>query len=93
MNSIYLDFWEPLKEKIFAHLNRYLVADEVEIHDPNDQWTMLSLQGPRAQMHTRPNSLPMPNCPAQPDQHGWCNSTARRCASCAPIAAGTMALI
>src|SRR5258706_7936735 len=48
MNSFYLDFWEPLKEKILTHLNRYLVADEVEIHDPNDNWKMLSLQGPRA---------------------------------------------
>ena len=31
MNSLYLDFWENLQEKILAHLNRYLIADEVEI--------------------------------------------------------------
>ena len=49
MNSLYLDFWEPLKEKILNHLNRYLVADEVEINDPSDNWKMLSLQGPSAQ--------------------------------------------
>src|SRR6185436_17547641 len=49
MNSIYLDFWENLRSKILDHLNRYLVADEVEIHDVGDQWKMLSLQGPRAQ--------------------------------------------
>jgi folate-binding protein YgfZ len=48
LNSYYLDFWEPLKEKVFTHLNRYLVADDVEIHDPNAQWQMLSLQGPQA---------------------------------------------
>ena len=48
MNSFYLDFWQPLKDKILAHLNRYLVADEVEIHDPSDSWKMLSLQGPSA---------------------------------------------
>jgi len=69
MNSIYLDFWEPLKETILQHLNRYLVADEVEISDPNDEWKMLSVQGPRA----RPildemfgNSA----LPAQADGHG-----------------------
>jgi len=28
MNSFYLDFLEVLKEKIVAHLNRYLVADD-----------------------------------------------------------------
>lgn len=48
MNSLYLDFWEPLQEKIITHLNRYLVADEVEIQDSNEQWKMLSLQGARA---------------------------------------------
>jgi glycine cleavage system aminomethyltransferase T len=61
MNSIYLDFWEPLKDKILAHLNRYLVADEVEINDPNDQWTTLSLQGPRAQTILE-DSSPIPYC-------------------------------
>jgi len=48
MNSFYLDFWEPLKEKILGHLNRYLVADEVEIRDPNEEWKILALEGPRA---------------------------------------------
>ncbi len=48
LNSFYLDFWAPLKEKILTHLQRYLVADDVEIHDPNEQWKMLSLQGPSA---------------------------------------------
>jgi len=50
LNSFYLDFCEPLKEKILTHLNRYLVADDVEIHDPNEEWKMLSVQGPKAQM-------------------------------------------
>ena len=68
MNSIYLDFWEPLKEKIVAHLNRYLVADEVEINDPNDQWMMLSLQGPRAQ-NILGGLLANTELPARPDQH------------------------
>jgi glycine cleavage system T protein len=49
MNSFYLDFWEPLKDKILAHLNRYLVADEVEITDRSDEYAMLSLQGPHSQ--------------------------------------------
>ena len=48
LNSFYLDFWDARKEKILTHLNRYLVADEVEIHDPNEQWKMVSLQGPKA---------------------------------------------
>ncbi|HYJ17024.1 MAG TPA: aminomethyltransferase family protein [Candidatus Limnocylindria bacterium] len=69
LNSLYLDFWEPLKEQILAHLNRFLVADEVEIHDPNEQWKMLSLQGPRAQAMLR-QLFANAEMPAQANQHG-----------------------
>jgi glycine cleavage system T protein len=48
MNSLYVDFWEPLKEKILAHLNRYLVADEVEIADRSEEYATLSVQGSRS---------------------------------------------
>ena len=43
-----LDLWEPLKSKILDHLNRYLVADEVEINDLTDRYTFLSIQGPHS---------------------------------------------
>ena len=48
MNSFYLDFWEPLQEKILSHLNRYLIADEVEIADRTAEYATLSLQGPQS---------------------------------------------
>lgn len=43
-----LDLWEPLKEKVISHLERYLVADEVEIQDLPQKYGVLSLQGPKA---------------------------------------------
>ena len=49
LNSFYLDFWESLGEKILAHLNRYLVADEVEIADRSEEYSTLSIQGPRSE--------------------------------------------
>ena len=69
MNSFYLDFWEPLKEKILAHLNRYLVADEVEIVDPNDNWKMLSVQGPQTEILLK-EVFGHPALPSQPMGHG-----------------------
>ncbi|MCZ6626231.1 MAG: aminomethyltransferase family protein [Deltaproteobacteria bacterium] len=48
--SFLLDLWEPLKEKIFTHLNRYLIADDVEITDLTGQFAIISLQGPEAQL-------------------------------------------
>lgn len=46
--SFVLDLWESLREKVLRHLDRYLVADEVEIIDLAGQYGILSLQGPRA---------------------------------------------
>ena len=64
LNSFYLDFWESLKDKILAHLNRYLVADEVEIADRSQEYSTLSIQGPRsaALLHglVGPTELPGP---------------------------------
>lgn len=66
MNSLYLDFWEPLKEKIIAHLNRYLIADEVEIADRTDEYATLSLQGPQsaALLHALAGEVDLPQRPA-----------------------------
>ena len=44
-DSFFLDLWEPLKEKILTHLNRYLIADDVEIADLTGQVGIISLQG------------------------------------------------
>ena len=49
MNSFYLDFWAILKAKILVHLNRYLVADEVEIADRSNEYVFISIRGPRAE--------------------------------------------
>jgi glycine cleavage system T protein len=48
-NSLYLGLWEVIKDKIVEHLNRYLVADEVEIADRTDEYPVISLQGPHAE--------------------------------------------
>jgi glycine cleavage system T protein len=48
-NSLYLDLWEIIKDKIAVHLNRYLVADEVEIADRTDEYAIISLQGPQSE--------------------------------------------
>jgi folate-binding protein YgfZ len=53
LNSFYLDFWENLKDRISEHLNRYLVADEVEIADRSDEYATLSIQGPQSEPYLR----------------------------------------
>ena len=73
MNSFYLDFWEHLKDKILAHLNRYLIADEVEIADRSQEYTLLSIQGPRAQVLLRGIVTADVELPARPKQHAMVN--------------------
>lgn len=46
--EFFLQLKEPLKEKILAHLDRYLIADEVEITDLSGTYGILSLQGPKS---------------------------------------------
>lgn len=47
-DSFILLVWEPLKDKVIAQLNRYLVADDVEIRDEAAGHGMISIQGPHA---------------------------------------------
>lgn len=61
-NAFLLELWEPLKEKILAHLNHYLVADDVEIADLAGQHAVLSLQGPKSPLLLKelfPNTEPL----------------------------------
>jgi folate-binding protein YgfZ len=69
MNSFYLDFWESLKDKILAHLNRYLIADEVEIADRSQEYTMISIQGPQSAGLLRRIIASDVELPVHPKQH------------------------
>ncbi|MGH7833302.1 MAG: aminomethyltransferase family protein [Candidatus Binatia bacterium] len=59
--SLLLDLPEFLKDIILDHLNRHLVADEVEIEDLTERYGMISIQGPVAAALLRavfPQDLP-----------------------------------
>jgi len=68
LNSFYLDCWENLKDKVVEHLNRYLVADDVEIADRSEEYTFISLQGPNSEKLLR-TLVPNAELPAQAKQH------------------------
>ena len=69
MNSFYLDFWENLENKILAHLNRYLIADEVEFADRSQEYAMISLQGPQAPALLKEAVANGAELPARSKQH------------------------
>jgi glycine cleavage system T protein len=67
-NSFYLDLWEVLKDKVVEHLNRYLVADEVEIADRSEGYGILSIQGPDSDALLR-TLLEQAALPGEPMDH------------------------
>ena len=69
LNSLYLDFRENLTDKILVHLNRYLIADEVEIADRSREYAILSLQGPKAQALLSAIAVPGAEFPTRARQH------------------------
>ena len=69
MNSFYLDFWENLQEKILSHLNRYLIADEVEIADRSQEYATISIQGRKAEALLRQVTAPDVQFPTRRKQH------------------------
>lgn len=48
-DAFLVDLHEPLVESVLEHLNRYLIADEVEISNLSGDLTMISIQGPEAE--------------------------------------------
>lgn len=76
MNSFYLDFWENLKDKILDHLNRYLIADEVEIADRSEEYAILSIQGPQAMALLSKLFAPNTELPARRKQHAMIETDA-----------------
>jgi folate-binding protein YgfZ len=72
LNSLYLDFWENLKDRVLDHLNRYLVADEVEIADRSSEYATLALQGPNAETLLRNVGGPA-ELPTKLAHHGMIN--------------------
>jgi folate-binding protein YgfZ len=67
-NSFYLDLWEIIKDKIIEHLNRYLVADEVEIADRTEGYGLLSVQGPQSKSLLQ-KIVGQAELPERPAQH------------------------
>jgi aminomethyltransferase len=47
-DSFIAELLEPLKDKIQTHLQKYLIADDVEIDDLTDGYGIVSLQGPKS---------------------------------------------
>lgn len=68
-DAFLLELDEPLAAGVLEHLNRYLIADEVELADLSGELAMISIQGPAAETALS-GLLDAPSLPSGSLQHG-----------------------
>src|ERR1035441_3229834 len=62
-DSIFLDTEPELGAKLYAHLDKYLIADDAELHDETAQWAVLGIEGPESYRHATSLAIPVPEAP------------------------------
>jgi folate-binding protein YgfZ len=58
-NEVLLDFEPGLTETITQRLEKYVIADDVQVVDVSPHYGLLSVQGPKAELVVRSLALPM----------------------------------
>ena len=56
-----IDTEPELREKVFLHIKRYIIADQVEMEDVSDQTTAIGLEGPAAASMLATLGAPVPS--------------------------------
>ncbi len=46
--SLWLDTEPETREKLFSHLDKYIIADDVTLEDETGQWAVIGVEGPEA---------------------------------------------
>jgi folate-binding protein YgfZ len=65
-DHILLDTEPETRTKIFEHLDRYIIADDVTLEDVTDQTAVIAIEGPRSQAVIERLGAPVPE---QPEAH------------------------
>lgn len=63
--SLFLDSEPELREKLFQHLDKYIIADDAVLADESDNWAVISLDGPAFAARGSSVGIPIP-----PDRYG-----------------------
>ena len=59
-DSLFLDTEPELGPKLLEHLDRYIIADDAEVHDETLQWKVIGLEGPNSVEDAERAGLPVP---------------------------------
>ncbi|MCU1293933.1 MAG: glycine cleavage protein (aminomethyl transferase) [Bryobacterales bacterium] len=78
-DSLFLDTEPELGVKLLEHLDRYIIADDAEVHDETANWAVIGLEGPRSFEHAKALGIAVPE-----DEFGsskWSSGFVTRAAS------------
>jgi tRNA-modifying protein YgfZ len=59
-DSLFLDTEPELGSKLLEHLDRYIIADDAEVHDETMQWKVIGLEGPNSLENAEAVGLAVP---------------------------------
>lgn len=59
-DSLFLDTEPELTTKLLEHLDRFIIADDVELHDETGEWSVVGLEGPESLQRALEIGVPVP---------------------------------
>src|SRR5262245_3351990 len=62
-DRILLDVEPEVRERVYQHLNKYIIADDVSLENASDAWTAINVEGPAAAEAMFELSAPIPEEP------------------------------
>lgn len=68
-DSFLLDTEPELRQKLFQHLDKYIIADDAVLADETEKWTILSIEGPQFKAKVSALGFPVPDRPYQNAMH------------------------
>jgi aminomethyltransferase len=68
-DSLWIDTEPETRTKLFAHVDKYIIADDVTLTDESDEWSVVGIEGPFSADRLRAIDVPVP--PADYDVIKW----------------------
>jgi tRNA-modifying protein YgfZ len=62
-DSLLLDTEPETGPKLFAHLDKYIIADDAELHDETGEWAAIGIEGPQSLESAATFGIPVPEKP------------------------------
>lgn len=67
-----IDTEPETKQRLWDHLDQFIIADDVTLHDFTNDWATIGIEGPKAEEVLRNNKIPVAHLPETIAEWGLC---------------------